>query len=341
MIDVENEQLPRGPKQQHHDHDTEPRDRDTHPARDLIRDHRNAIITFLKAHMVHELMPASGTSVILDSELTARSAFFALQSQDLTAAPIWDSREQRLTGMLTVSTFTEILLRYTDSNNKVTVDVSQQTIREWLEVLERTKKQLVVLEPDSTLYKACEELRAYRFHRVPVVEEQSDDQCVLFVVDHLKMLKYLLSHLGSNTAALSHSIGDLGVGSFNDVVTCHMDTPLADVLRLQHGKNLTAFPVVDEQGVVLDIVARHDVLCVVRERLYEDLNIKVRDVLALRHRQAQAHAELSTCLQTDSLLCVFQRLAANNTHRLIIVDGAGRLEGVVSLSDMFGLFLDQ
>jgi CBS-domain-containing membrane protein len=49
--------------------------------------------------------------------------------------------------------------------------------------------------------------------------------------------------------------------------------------------------------------------------------------------------EVPTCQKTDNLLVVFEKLAVSHTHRLIVVDAEHRLQGIVSLADLFRFFL--
>jgi CBS domain-containing protein len=50
---------------------------------------------------------------------------------------------------------------------------------------------------------------------------------------------------------LRFPIADLGVGTFGQVVTVHLDTPLINVLEMLHGRHISAVPVVDDHGTLL------------------------------------------------------------------------------------------
>eukprot|EP00299_Pterocystis_sp_00344_P011044 c5094_g1_i1.p1 GENE.c5094_g1_i1~~c5094_g1_i1.p1 ORF type:complete len:380 (-),score=96.46 c5094_g1_i1:79-1188(-) len=309
------------------------------PATDVIRDSHTEIIKFLKSHVVHDIMPASGCSIILDSQLRVSAALRIFLEQRLNAAPIWDSPSQHLIAMLTVTTFIEVLLQCCDDENHVSEDIANQTIKQWLELIGKPKAALVTLGPDASLFDACKNLQDYRFHRLPVVEENGDDQCVLFLVDYLGMLKFLLSQLDPKAAVLTLSVGDLRIGAIDNVITCEMDTTLVVVLRQLYQHSITAVPIVDKQGVVLDLLCRADVLCIARENQFTDLNITVSQVLELRNKQTASATVLNTCLLSDSLLSVFEKLSTHHTHRLIIVDDNRHLLGVLSLADLFRFFL--
>jgi len=267
-----------------HGSDVKPKPVFQFPPIEDLRESRRDITRFLKNHFVHQLMPMSGTSVIFDSELTISDAFHSLQEQQLVAAPIWDSASRRLIGMLTVTTFIEVLLHYSNDKNIIAVDLGSQTIKQWLETIGRSKEALITLDPDATLYTACDQLQKFRLHRLPIVEERSDDQCVLFIIEHLKILRFLLMQLETQPSILNYSLGELQIGTClpEKIFTCQMHTPLAVVLRLQHQRNITAIPVVDSDGRVLDLLCRSDTLHIAREGLYRDLNITVGQTLEIR-----------------------------------------------------------
>ena len=71
-----------------------------------------------------------------------------------------------------------------------------------------------------------------------------------------------------------------------------------------------------------------------QEKVY-DINMSVRAALSKRPAVSVA----PTCRRTDSLKTVMERLAATGVHRLICVDDAGRVDGIVSLHDIFAFLI--
>ncbi len=57
----------------------------------------------------------------------------------------------------------------------------------------------------------------------------------------------------------SFSVGSLGIGTFKNVVTILKDTPLSVALKLLAERKISAVPVVDENGSVIDIYSKSDV----------------------------------------------------------------------------------
>ena len=60
---------------------------------------------FLQQHSAYELIPESGKVVLLDLDFPVRQAFHALYEQSLASAPLWDSSNGQLVGMISASDF--------------------------------------------------------------------------------------------------------------------------------------------------------------------------------------------------------------------------------------------
>lgn len=65
----------------------------------------------MSAHTAYELIPESGKVVVLDIDLPIRQALHALHEQGLASAPLWDSREAAIIGVISASDFIHILKR--------------------------------------------------------------------------------------------------------------------------------------------------------------------------------------------------------------------------------------
>ena len=56
------------------------------------------------------------------------------------------------------------------------------------------------------------------------------------------------------------SIFDLGIGSYEDIEVARYDTPIIEALNKFVKKRVSALPIVDEEGKLLDIYAKFDVI---------------------------------------------------------------------------------
>ena len=66
---------------------------------------------FLNSHTCYELIPESGKVVLLDIDLPVRQAFHALHEQGVASAPLWDSGQIAVVGMISASDFIHVLRR--------------------------------------------------------------------------------------------------------------------------------------------------------------------------------------------------------------------------------------
>ncbi|EEC13342.1 AMP-activated protein kinase, gamma regulatory subunit, putative [Ixodes scapularis] len=79
---------------------------------DLGEDENQLFVKFFKYYRCYDLIPVSAKLVVFDTELLVKKAFFALVSNGVRAAPLWDSAKQEFIGMLTITDFIYILRNY-------------------------------------------------------------------------------------------------------------------------------------------------------------------------------------------------------------------------------------
>lgn len=72
---------------------------------------RRRVQKFLSEHTCYELIPESGKVVLIDEDLPVRQAFHALHEQGVASAPLWDSEQVAVTGMISASDFIHVLQR--------------------------------------------------------------------------------------------------------------------------------------------------------------------------------------------------------------------------------------
>ncbi|XP_035747055.1 histone-lysine N-methyltransferase 2D, partial [Egretta garzetta] len=93
--------------------------------------HRGAYTTFMKSHRCYDLIPTSSKLVVFDTSLQVKKAFFALVTNGVRAAPLWDSKKQSFVGMLTITDFINILHRYYKSPMVQIYELEEHKIETW------------------------------------------------------------------------------------------------------------------------------------------------------------------------------------------------------------------
>ncbi|XGW17069.1 hypothetical protein V3C99_002023 [Haemonchus contortus] len=289
---------------------------------------------FMKAHKCYDLIPTSTKLVVFDTQLPVRKAFFALVYNGVRAAPLWDSEKQRFIGMLTITDFIKILIKHYESgnNDEKLRALEEEQISHWRELFEADGiPPLVTIDPNESLYRAVQVLCESKVHRLPVMDKNTGN--ISYIITHKRLIKFLSLYLHDlpRPAFMESTPKELGIGSWGDIVTIHVDTPLHDALDIFLRNRVSALPLVDEQGRVVDIYAKFDVISLAAEKSYNRLDCTVQE--ALKHR-SEWFEGVQCCLETDSLFVVVEAIVRAEVHRLIMTDADKKVVGIVSLSDI-------
>jgi 5'-AMP-activated protein kinase regulatory gamma subunit len=234
------------------------------------------------------------------------------------------------------------------------------------------KSALMQIDPRQSLYDAVKKLVEGKIHRLPVIDTRTGN--ALYVLTHKRLLHFLYTNFleKQQPAYMRRPIGDLGIGTFANIatvgcdkfigvqcmckceymywymyITIHMNcstctifmahlqasetTPIILALNMFHERRVSALPIVDAEGKAVDIYAKFDVINLAAERSYNNLDISLKK--ALLHR-APTFERVHTCLLSDTLSTIVERLVIKKVHRLIVVDESQKVIGIVSLSDV-------
>ncbi|MEU8925342.1 CBS domain-containing protein [Kitasatospora sp. NPDC048545] len=132
----------------------------------------------------------------------------------------------------------------------------------------------------------------------------------------------------------------------HEVVTARPDTPVKEVAALFHRNDITAIPVIDDQGRPLGLVSEADLIR--KEAVLPDPEGRYPGRWLDGKDRARAEAETAGGLMTSPAVTarpgwsVPEAARAMDKHkvkRLPVVDEAGRLVGIVSRRDLLQVFL--
>ncbi|XP_057680422.1 5'-AMP-activated protein kinase subunit gamma-1-like isoform X2 [Corythoichthys intestinalis] len=287
---------------------------------------------FMRSHKCYDIIPASSKLVVFDTTLQVKKAFFALVANGVRAAPLWESKKQSFVGMLTITDFINILTRYYKSPMVQIYELEEHKIESWRELyLQETFKPLVHISPDASVFEAVSSLIRNKIHRLPVIDPLSGN--ALYILTHKRILKFLQLFLCEmpRPAFMKKTLEEVGVGTYDDVAYIHPDTDLITALSVFTRRRVSALPVVDRLGQVVDIYSKFDVINLAAEKTYNDLDVTVTQ--ALRHR-SQYFEGVMKCNKTETLETIVDRIVKAEVHRLVAVDEESRIVGIVSLSDI-------
>ncbi|XP_028822140.1 5'-AMP-activated protein kinase subunit gamma-1-like isoform X2 [Denticeps clupeoides] len=287
---------------------------------------------FMKSHKCYDIVPTSSKLVVFDTTLQVKKAFFALVANGVRAAPLWETKKQSFVGMLTITDFINILHRYYKSPMVQIYELEEHKIETWRELyLQETFKPLVNISPDASIFDAVYSLIKNKIHRLPVIDPVSGN--ALYILTHKRILKFLQLFVCEmpKPAFMKQTLEELGVGTYSNIAFIHPDTPIIKALCIFVERRVSALPVVDESGKVVDIYSKFDVINLAAEKTYNNLDISVTQ--ALQHR-SQYFEGVMKCNRLETLETIVDRIVKAEVHRLVVVDENASIVGIVSLSDI-------
>jgi len=293
-------------------------------------DESQIFVKFFKFHRSYDLIPTSAKLVVFDTQLLVKKAFFALVYNGVRAAPLWDSVKQKFVGMLTITDFIRILSMNYKSPTLEMEELEEHKLSTWRDVLHDVK-DLIYIHPDASLYDAIKMLIHNKIHRLPVIDQKNGN--VLYILTHKRILRFLFLYIHDMPQAkyLQQSILDLKIGTYNDVEVAYEETPIIEALHKFVYKRVSALPIVDKEGRLVDIYAKFDVINLAAEKTYSNLDVTLKT--ANQHRNEWFEG-VHKCKQDESLFAVMERIVKAEVHRLVVVDDDNKVTGVISLSDI-------
>ncbi|CAM9439911.1 unnamed protein product [Pylaiella littoralis] len=304
---------------------------------------KERINDFLRNHVCYDLLKHSGKVVVFDSSIPVQLAFYALVEHDMQAAPLWDSRERRFVGLMTVTDFIDILRHYRGSG----VAVEQLASKSIKEVLSEPEGQQLAqadfmhVDAEVSLLHAASLFQNRHMKFLPIIVPGS--ATVLALISHVEILEFLVTTFREQRRLFDDPISELRIGIFSDsVVTVHEHACLSEVLDLLELHRIGAVPIVDAEGRVVGIYSRSDITFLATAAdpgaVLENLNCKLSDILGQPGNEG-LRDRLITCSPNDSLQTVFEKFADFRFKRIVVVDEEARCKGIISVSDLLAYFL--
>ncbi|XP_050839778.1 5'-AMP-activated protein kinase subunit gamma-1 isoform X2 [Serinus canaria] len=264
--------------------------------------------------------------------IPVKKAFFALVTNGVRAAPLWDSKKQSFVGMLTITDFINILHRYYKSPMVQIYELEEHKIETWREVyLQDSFKPLVCISPNASLFDAVSSLIRNKIHRLPVIDPDSGN--TLYILTHKRILKFLKLFISEvpKPEFMARTLEELQIGTYRNIAVVGTSTPIYVALGIFVQHRVSALPVVDDSGRVVDIYSKFDVINLAAEKTYNNLDVTV--TRALQHRSHYFEGVLK-CYKHETLETIINRLVEAEVHRLVVVDENDVVKGIVSLSDI-------
>ncbi|KAG6850499.1 hypothetical protein H0H93_012500 [Arthromyces matolae] len=329
----------------------------------------HAIRFFLKAHTVYDAFPVSFRLIVLDTKLNVKKALQCLLLNGVVSAPLWNSEKSKFAGMLTVLDIIHLIQYYYHTANYDTASADVETLR--LEALRDIEKELGVAtppllreHPSSTLYDASKLLIQTHARRLPLLDSDTETghEVIVSVLTQYRLLKFISINCHKEIQQLHLSLRKLKIGTYvhstspenipegsnpyYPIATASLKTPVFDVVHMFSERAISAVPIVDDEGVVVNLYETVDVIMLtqvqtlVRLGAYQSLDLTIEEALKQRSPDFPG---VVICTASDSLGTLLQLIKKRRVHRLVVVEGEeeekkggkkGRLIGIITLSDV-------
>lgn len=320
----------------------------------------HAIRNVLKGRTCYDAFPVSYRLIVLDTKLNVKKALQCLLLNGVVSAPLWNSEKSKFAGMLTVLDIIHLIQYYYDNANYDTATADVETFR--LESLRDIEKSLGVAtppmlreHPSSTIYDAAKLLIQTHARRLPLLDYDTETghEVIVSVLTQYRLLKFISINCTREIQQLHLSLRKLKIGTYVSqnpppdntnpywpIATATLDSPVFDVVHMFSERSISAVPIIDQDGVVVNLYETVDVITLVRLGAYQALDLTISEAL---NQRSPDFPGVVICTAGDSLGTLLQLIKKRRVHRLVVVQGEeeekrggkkGRLLGVITLSDV-------
>ncbi|KAA8568025.1 hypothetical protein EYC84_008448 [Monilinia fructicola] len=271
---------------------------------------------FLKRRTSYDVLPLSFRLIILNTDLLVKKSLTILLQNGIVSAPLWDSHTSTFAGLLTTSDYINVI-QYYWQNPEALNQIDQfklSSLRDIEKAIGVLPLETISVHPARPLYDACRQMLQTRARRIPLVDvdDETGKEMVVSVITQYRILKFISVNV-DETEFLKKSVSEIGLGTYGDLQTANMDTPVIDVIHMMVKHSISSVPIVDTDSRVLNLFEAVDVITIIKGGVYDGLTLTVGEALANR---AEDFAGIYT------------------VHRLVVIDEEQHLKGVISLSDI-------
>ncbi|KAG5949173.1 hypothetical protein E4U53_006013 [Claviceps sorghi] len=320
-----------------------------------------AIRDFLKVRTSYDVLPLSFRLIVLDTDLLIKKTLNILIQNSIVSAPLWDSHRGRFAGILTSTDYINVIqyyyqfpdeigkldqfrlssLRGNYAPRAIAVSVlsplrrprTHPRMADIEKAIGSIPIETVSVHPSRPLYEACRRMLKTRARRIPLVDvdEGTGKETVVSVITQYRILKFIAVNNEHNTVMLKKTVRDIGLGTYSNLATIHMNHTVLDAIHMMVDRNISCIPIVDSENRVLNAFEAVDVIPCIRGGTYEELDDTVGEALCKRPDDSPG---IYTCSEEDRLDSLFDTIRKSRVHRLIVIDDENKLKGVISLSDI-------
>ncbi|KAL6581922.1 AMP-activated serine/threonine-protein kinase regulatory subunit [Orobanche minor] len=223
-------------------------------------------------------------------------------------------------------------------------------------------RRLVQAGPDDSLKEVALKILQNGVATVPILHYMSVDATNPHLL-HLASLSGILKcicrffkHSPSSLPILEFPLRAILVGTWvpkpgepnrRPLAMLRPNSSLSGALSLFIQAQVSSIPIVDDNDSLLDVYSRSDITALAKDKIYTHINLDettIHQVLQYRDdpfiTDGYNNQRCHMCLQSDPFHMVLERLSQPGVRRLVIVEaGSKRVQGIISLSDVFRFLL--
>ncbi|KAJ7973357.1 sucrose nonfermenting 4-like protein [Quillaja saponaria] len=335
---------------------------------------RHRISVFLSTHTAYELLPESGKVIAFDVNLPVKQAFHVLYEQGISMAPLWDFCKSQFVGLLSALDFILILKELGNRGSSLTEEqLETHTIAAWKDGKIHSNRPIdgngalyhrcfLHAGPHDSLKDVALKILQNKVAAVPIIHSSQDgsNPQLLHLASLSGILKCICRHFKHSSGSLpilQLPIYSLPLGTWKPKIGETNGRPLAMLkpnaslgaaLSLLVQAEVSSIPIVDDSDSLLDIYSRSDITALAKDKAYAWISldeITIHQALLLGQHANSSYGFFNgqrchMCLRSDPLHKVMEKLANPGVRRLVIVEaGSKRVEGIISLRDVFNFLL--
>ncbi|MCJ1356173.1 MAG: AMP-activated serine/threonine-protein kinase regulatory subunit [Icmadophila ericetorum] len=311
-------------------------DRDQRKGLKSIRD-------FLKVRTSYDVLPLSFRLIVLDTSLLVKKSLATLIQNGIVSAPLWDSKTSTFAGLLTTSDYINVI-QYYWQNPEALSRIDQfrlNSLRDIEKAIGVAPIETVSIHPLRPLYEACRRMLESRARRIPLVDidDETKRAMVVSVVTQYRILKFVAVNV-TETQLLRKPLRHLNLGTYKNLETAKMETPVIEVIHQLVQYNISSVPILNSDGVVVNVFEAVDVITLIKGGIYggiyDELNLSVGEAL---QKRSDDFPGIYTCSIDDRLDAIFDTIRKSRVHRFVVIDEENRLVGMLTLSDILEYIL--
>ncbi|CAI6094112.1 unnamed protein product [Clonostachys chloroleuca] len=295
---------------------------------------------FLKVRTGYDVFPLSFRLIVLDTDLLINKSLNIMIQNSIVSAPLWDSHTSRFAGLLTATDYMNVIQYYCQFPEEMSKldQFRLSSLRDIEKAIGAVPIETISVNPLLPLYEACKGMLKTRARRIPLVDkdDETGKEWVVSVITQYRILKFIAVNNEHNTVLLKRTVRELNLGTYTNVATAQMTSPVLDVIQMMVHRNISCVPIIDKDNRLLNVFEAVDIIPCIKGGVYEELAGSVGDALLRRPEDSPG---IYTCSEHDRLGAIFDTVRKSRVHRLVVVDDENKLKGIVSLSDILAYVL--